>query len=183
MAMLEVEDLNVRFYTEDGVVKATNDLSYEVKAGERFGVVGESGAGKSVTSLAVMRLIDEPGVIESGEIRFKGRNLLELDDEEMRELRGNEIAMIFQDAETALNPAYTVGEQISEAVRHHLDMDEAAASTVVPTLSVAWTMTGAIAFGRMCRTMTDRSLAPSAFAAVTYSFSLTLSISPRRMRA
>ena len=127
MAMLEVEDLNVRFYTEDGVVKATNDLSYEVKAGERFGVVGESGAGKSVTSLAVMRLIDEPGVIESGEIRFKGRNLLELDDEEMRELRGNEIAMIFQDAETALNPAYTVGEQISEAVRHHLDMDEAAA--------------------------------------------------------
>ncbi|PSQ16541.1 ABC transporter ATP-binding protein [Halobacteriales archaeon QS_8_69_73] len=127
MAMLEVEDLNVRFYTENGVVKATNDLSYEVEAGERFGVVGESGAGKSVTSLAVMRLIDEPGVIESGEIRFKGRNLLELDDEEMRELRGNEIAMIFQDAETALNPAYTVGEQISEAVRHHLDMDEAAA--------------------------------------------------------
>ena len=127
MAMLEVEDLNVRFYTEDGVVKATNDLSYEVEAGERFGVVGESGAGKSVTSLAVMRLIDEPGVIESGEIRFKGRNLLELDDEEMRELRGNEIAMIFQDAETALNPAYTVGEQISEAVRHHLDMDETAA--------------------------------------------------------
>jgi len=127
MAMLEVEDLNVRFYTEDGVVKATNDLSYQVEAGERFGVVGESGAGKSVTSLAVMRLIDEPGVIESGEIRFKGRNLLELDDEEMRKLRGNEIAMIFQDAETALNPAYTVGEQISEAIRHHLGMDEAAA--------------------------------------------------------
>jgi peptide/nickel transport system ATP-binding protein len=127
MAMLEVEDLNVRFYTEDGVVKATNDLSYQVEAGERFGVVGESGAGKSVTSLAVMRLVDEPGVIESGEIRFKGEDLLELDAEEMRRLRGNEIAMIFQDAETALNPAYTVGEQISEAIRHHLAPGEAAA--------------------------------------------------------
>ncbi len=125
--MLEVEELNVRFYTEDGVVKATNDLSYEVEAGERFGVVGESGAGKSVASLAVMRLIDDPGVIESGEIRFKGRDLLDLDEEEMRDLRGNEIAMIFQDAETALNPAYTVGEQISEAIRHHMDKDEAAA--------------------------------------------------------
>jgi peptide/nickel transport system ATP-binding protein len=127
MAMLEVEDLNVRFYTEDGVVKATNDLSYQIEAGERFGVVGESGAGKSVTSLAVMRLIEEPGVIESGSIRFKGRELLELSAEEMREIRGNEISMIFQDAGTALNPAYTVGEQIAEAVRLHLDMGETAA--------------------------------------------------------
>jgi len=127
MALLEVEDLNVRFYTEEGVVKATNDLSYEIEAGERFGIVGESGAGKSVTSLAIMRLLEEPGVIESGEIRFKGRNLLELDREEMRRIRGNEISMIFQDAETALNPAYTVGEQVAEAVRHHLDMDRAAA--------------------------------------------------------
>jgi peptide/nickel transport system ATP-binding protein len=127
MAMLEVEDLNVRFYTEDGVVKATNNLSYEIEEGERFGVVGESGAGKSVTSLAVMRLIEEPGVIESGSIRFKGRDLLELDREEMREIRGNEIAMIFQDAETALNPAYTVGEQIAEAIRLHLSYDDDAA--------------------------------------------------------
>ena len=127
MALLEVEDLNVRFYTEDGVVKATNDLSYQIQAGERFGIVGESGAGKSVTSLSLMRLIEEPGVIESGEIRFKGQNLLDLDHEEMRQIRGNEIAMIFQDAETALNPAYTVGEQISEAVRLHLDMDKAEA--------------------------------------------------------
>ena len=127
MAMLEVEDLNVRFYTEDGVVKATNDLSYQIEAGERFGVVGESGAGKSVSSLAIMRLIDSPGVIESGEIRFKGRNLLEMSEEEIRSLRGNEIAMIFQDAGTALNPAYTIGEQIAEAIRLHLDMDQAAA--------------------------------------------------------
>ena len=127
MALLEVEDLNVRFYTEDGVVKATNDLSYQIEAGERFGVVGESGAGKSVTSLALMRLIEDPGTIESGEIRFKGQNLLELSAEEMRQLRGNEIAMIFQDAETALNPAYTVGEQVAEGIRLHLDLDEAAA--------------------------------------------------------
>lgn len=127
MALLEVENLNVRFYTEDGVVKATNDLSYQIEAGERFGVVGESGAGKSVTSLALMRLIDEPGVIESGEIRFKGQNLLDLEYEEMRQIRGNEIAMIFQDAETALNPAYTVGEQISEAIRVHLGLGEKAA--------------------------------------------------------
>ena len=127
MAMLEVEDLNVRFYTDDGVVRATNDLSYRIEAGERFGVVGESGAGKSVTSLALMRLIDDPGVIESGEIRFKGENILEMDEEEIRSLRGNEIAMIFQDAETALNPSYTVGEQISEAIRFHLGLDDAAA--------------------------------------------------------
>jgi peptide/nickel transport system ATP-binding protein len=127
MAMLEVEDLNVRFYTEEGVVKATNDLSYQIEAGERFGVVGESGAGKSVTSLAVMRLIDEPGVIESGSIRFKGRDLLDLSREEMRSIRGDEIAMIFQDAGTALNPAYTVGEQIAEAIRLHKGMGEAAA--------------------------------------------------------
>lgn len=127
MAMLEVEDLNVRFYTEEGVVKATNDLSYQIEAGERFGVVGESGAGKSVTSLAVMRLIDEPGLVESGSIRFKGQDLLELSREEMREIRGDQISMIFQDAETALNPAYTVGEQIAEAVRLHKDLGESAA--------------------------------------------------------
>ncbi|MEF8812632.1 MAG: ABC transporter ATP-binding protein [Halovenus sp.] len=124
MALLEVEDLNVKFYTEDGIVNAVNNLSYEIEAGERFGVVGESGAGKSVTSLAVMRLVDNPGVIESGEIRFKGQDLLELDHTEMRNLRGDQIAMIFQDAETALNPAYSIGEQISEAIRLHLDMSE-----------------------------------------------------------
>lgn len=127
MALLEVKNLNVRFYTEDGIVRATNDLSYQIEAGERFGIVGESGAGKSVLSLALMRLIDGPGVIESGEIWFKGINLLELSDSEMRSIRGDQMAMIFQDAETALNPAYTVGEQISEAIRLHLELDESAA--------------------------------------------------------
>ncbi|MFB6074542.1 MAG: ABC transporter ATP-binding protein [Haloarculaceae archaeon] len=124
MALLEVEDLTVSFYTEDGVVHAVEDLSYRIEAGEKFGVVGESGAGKSVTALALMGLIEDPGRIESGTIRFKGEDLLEMSDEEIRSVRGNEIAMIFQDAQTALNPVYTIGEQISEAVRHHLDYGE-----------------------------------------------------------
>jgi peptide/nickel transport system ATP-binding protein len=127
MALLEVEDLTVNFYTEEGVVTAVDGLSYSVAAGETFGVVGESGAGKSVTALSVMDLIEDPGRIESGTVRFKGRDLLAMDDSEVRAVRGNEIAMIFQDAGTALNPVYTVGEQIAEAIRHHLDYDEAAA--------------------------------------------------------
>ncbi|NGM69755.1 ABC transporter ATP-binding protein [Natronolimnobius sp. AArcel1] len=124
MALLEVRDLNVNFYTSEGVVQAVNDLSFRIERGEMFGVVGESGAGKSVTSLSLMRLIDNPGRIESGEILFKGQNLLELSESEMRDIRGNEIAMIFQDAQTALNPVYTIGEQIAEAVRHHLGYDK-----------------------------------------------------------
>ncbi len=127
MALLEVEDLTVSFYTEDGAVRAVDDLSYRIEAGEKFGVVGESGAGKSVTALSLMRLIESPGRIESGSIRFKGEDLLEMDEAEMRAVRGNEIAMIFQDAQTALNPVYTVGEQIAEAIRHHMDYDDDAA--------------------------------------------------------
>ncbi|WP_290817742.1 ABC transporter ATP-binding protein [Halovivax sp.] len=124
MALLEVTDLDVRFYTDEGVVNAVDGLSYRIEAGEKFGVVGESGAGKSVTALSLMRLIDNPGRIESGEIRFKGENILEMSDEEIRSIRGNEIAMIFQDAQTALNPVYTIGEQIAEAIRLHLDYDK-----------------------------------------------------------
>jgi peptide/nickel transport system ATP-binding protein len=125
MALLEVEDLTVNFYTEEGVVTAADDLSFHVDRGEKFGVVGESGAGKSVTALSLMRLIDRPGRIESGEIRFKGEDVLEMADSDVRSIRGNEIAMIFQDAQTALNPVYTVGDQIAEAVRHHLDYSDA----------------------------------------------------------
>ena len=124
MALLEVEDLTVNFYTEEGVVTACDDLSYTIERGEKFGVVGESGAGKSVTAMSLMRLIEEPGQIESGEIRFKGENILEMSEERVRSIRGNEIAMIFQDAQTALNPVYTVGEQISEAIRHHMGYGE-----------------------------------------------------------
>jgi len=124
MALLEVEDLQTRFYTEDGVVKAVDGVSWSIDAGERFGIVGESGAGKSVASLSLMRLIDNPGRIEGGEIRFKGENLLEVGGERMREVRGGEISMIFQDPQTALNPVYTVGEQIAEAIRKHLDLTD-----------------------------------------------------------
>ncbi len=127
MALLEVEDLEVRFYTEDGVVNAVDGVSYRIERGEKFGVVGESGAGKSVTALSVMRLIDNPGQIEGGEIRFKGENLLDMDEEEIRSIRGSEIAMVFQDAQTALNPVYSVGEQIAEAIRLHLGYDDEAA--------------------------------------------------------
>ncbi|KOX93628.1 ABC transporter ATP-binding protein [Haloarcula rubripromontorii] len=127
MALLEVEDLTVNFYTEEGVVTAVDDLSFRIERGEKFGVVGESGAGKSVTALSVMRLIEDPGRIESGSVRFDGEDLLSMSESAVRDVRGNDIAMIFQDAQTALNPVYTVGEQIAEAIRHHLDYDDRAA--------------------------------------------------------
>jgi peptide/nickel transport system ATP-binding protein len=124
MALVEVEDLTVNFYTEDGVVTAVDDLSYRIEEGEKFGVVGESGAGKSVTAMSLMRLVEEPGRIESGTIRFDGEDVLAMSESAVRDVRGNRIAMIFQDAQTALNPVYTIGEQIAEAVRHHLDYDD-----------------------------------------------------------
>ncbi|WP_265110428.1 ABC transporter ATP-binding protein [Halosolutus halophilus] len=124
MALLEVNDLVTQFYTEDGTVRAVDGVSYQIDRGEKFGIVGESGAGKSVTSLSVMGLIESPGEIVGGEILFKGENLLEKSPEEMRRIRGNEIAMVFQDAETALNPVYTVGEQIAEGIRTHKDVSD-----------------------------------------------------------
>ncbi|WP_049926050.1 ABC transporter ATP-binding protein [Halopiger goleimassiliensis] len=129
MALLEVSDLTVSFYTPEGVVTAVDDLSYTIERGEKFGVVGESGAGKSVTALSLLRLIESPGRIESGEILLDGEDILEMSETEVRRIRGNRIAMIFQDAQTALNPVYTIGEQIAEAIRHHLDYDDAAART------------------------------------------------------
>ena len=127
MSLLEVNNLTVNFYTSEGVVTAVDDLSYSIERGEKFGVVGESGAGKSVSGLALLRLIDRPGQIESGEILLDGEDLLQMTQKEIRSVRGNRIAMIFQDAQTALNPVYTVGEQISEGMRHHFGYSDAQA--------------------------------------------------------
>ena len=120
MALLEVRNLRTTFLTEDGLVTAVNGLSYAIEAGSTLGIVGESGSGKSVNALSIMRLIQRPGKIEAGEIRLNGENLLTKSENEMRHIRGNEIAMIFQDPMTSLNPVLTIGEQISEAVQLHL---------------------------------------------------------------
>jgi peptide/nickel transport system ATP-binding protein len=129
VALLEVKDLRTVFHTSDGIVPAVDGVSFSVEKGRTLGIVGESGCGKSVTSLSVMRLIAPPGRIEAGSIAFEGQDLLELDDEEMRQLRGKAIAMIFQEPMTSLNPVFTVGDQIAEAVRIHLKADEAQART------------------------------------------------------
>lgn len=123
-ALLEVKDLRTYFYTQDGVVKAVDGVSYDVSEGEALGIVGESGCGKSVSALSIMRLIPQPpGKIVGGEILFDGTNLLDLDDDEMRKLRGNKIAMIFQDPMTSLNPVLTINRQISEALELHMGMN------------------------------------------------------------
>jgi peptide/nickel transport system ATP-binding protein len=125
--LLEVSDLRTEFVTERGVVKAVDGVSYTISKGETFGFVGESGAGKTVTGLSVMGLIDSPGRIAGGEIRYKGTDLLSMSDADLRRLRGKEIAMIFQDPMTALNPAYTIGTQIIDVMLEHLDVSEKAA--------------------------------------------------------
>ncbi|MBK5210710.1 MAG: ABC transporter ATP-binding protein [Coriobacteriia bacterium] len=108
------------FHTRDGVVKAVNGVSYELDGNQTIGIVGESGSGKSVTAMTIMRLISmPPGKIEGGTVTFKGQNLLELPEKKMRDIRGNEIAMIFQDPMTSLNPVYRVGRQLSEPLRIH----------------------------------------------------------------
>lgn len=127
MALLEVRDLRTSFYTEEGVIRAVDGVSYSIERGEMFGIVGESGAGKSVLCLSLLRLIDEPGRIDAGEILFKGEDVLEMDKASLRELRGAEMAMVFQDPQTALNPVFTVGEQIAEAVQAHRSVSKAAA--------------------------------------------------------
>jgi oligopeptide/dipeptide ABC transporter ATP-binding protein len=119
-AVLQVEDLQTQFFTAIGTVRAVDGVSYELKSGETLGVVGESGCGKSMTALSLMRLIpDPPGRIVSGTVKLGGRDLLQLSQEEMRKVRGNEISMIFQEPMTSLNPLFTVGGQIAEAVALH----------------------------------------------------------------
>ncbi|MFB6108928.1 MAG: ABC transporter ATP-binding protein [Haloplanus sp.] len=119
MALLDVDDLDVRFYTEEGVVQAVDGLSYSVDRGERVGIVGESGAGKSVAARSILRLVDDPGRIEGGSVRLDGEDLLDASADRLREVRGGAVGMAFQDPEAALDPVYTVGEQVAEAVRVH----------------------------------------------------------------
>ncbi len=129
MALLEVDDLVVRFRTHDGTVHAVNGVSFQVDEGETLGLVGESGCGKSVTSLALMRLLPKPaGRVEGGRVRLDGTELLDLTEAEMRDLRGRELAMIFQDPMTSLNPVLTIQEQMVETIRAHTQLTSAQAT-------------------------------------------------------
>ncbi|HLS68917.1 MAG TPA: ABC transporter ATP-binding protein [Kiloniellales bacterium] len=126
--LLEIEELRTYFDTRDGVVKAVDGLSFSLRPGEILGVVGESGCGKSITSLSIMRLVPRPpGRFAGGSVRFRGRDLLTLSDQEMRRIRGNEISMIFQDPMSSLNPVLTVGDQLTEAIILHKGLGQRAA--------------------------------------------------------
>jgi len=123
--LLEVKDLETQFFTQDGVVRAVNGISYSLNEGETLGIVGESGSGKSVGVMSLIRLIPSPpGKIVGGQVLFDGQDLLKLSDDEIRSIRGNKIAMIFQDPMTSLNPVLTIGRQIGEALELHLGMDK-----------------------------------------------------------
>jgi len=125
MPLLEVRDLTTRFHTLDGVVHAVNGISYTLDEGETLGIVGESGCGKSVSVLSVMRLIPEPpGKIAAGQVLYRGQDLLQLSEAQVQDIRGKEIAMVFQDPMTSLNPVLTIGRQISEALVVHLGMSQ-----------------------------------------------------------
>ncbi|MFB6156168.1 MAG: ABC transporter ATP-binding protein [Haloferacaceae archaeon] len=128
MSLLEVEDLRTYFYTEAGIVRAVDGVGFEVERGETLGLVGESGAGKSVTVKSLLGLIDAPGKVVDGEVYFDGRPLHEMTEQELRtEVRGSDISFVFQDPMSALNPVYTVGDQIAEIVEYHTDRTEAEA--------------------------------------------------------
>ncbi len=122
--LLEINNLQTHFPTRAGLVKAVDDVSFYIDEGELLGLVGESGCGKSITALSVMRLIAPPGKIVGGEIKFRGEELSKASENRMRELRGNDMAMIFQDPMTSLNPVFTVGEQIAEAIRLHQNLNK-----------------------------------------------------------
>ena len=123
--LLDVKNLTTRFKLDDGVLTAVDHVSFHVNEGETLGIVGESGCGKSVTSYSILNLVAAPGRIEEGEIWFEGKELSKLSKREMRRIRGNDIAMIFQEPMTSLNPVFTVGEQIAEALRLHQGMSRA----------------------------------------------------------
>src|SRR5215475_12178422 len=123
-ALLEVENLQTHFRTPTGVNRAVDGISFKIEAGQTLAVVGESGCGKSVTAMSILRLIPEPPGKIAGSIRFNGRELLSLPEEEMRKVRGGDIAMIFQEPMTSLNPVLTVGRQIAETVRLHQEVGQ-----------------------------------------------------------
>jgi peptide/nickel transport system ATP-binding protein/oligopeptide transport system ATP-binding protein len=124
-SLLEVNDLKTYFFTRRGVVRAVDGVSFSVKAGETLGIVGESGCGKTITSLSILRLVPQPaGKIVEGEIIFKGENLLAKSEKEMRKLRGRRISMILQDPMTSMDPLYTVGEQVAEPIRTHQNLEK-----------------------------------------------------------
>ncbi len=135
--LLRVQNLKTHFFTEDGIVQAVDGIDLELRRGETLGIVGESGSGKSVTSLSILRLVSRPGRIVEGTIELDGKNLLELNTEEMRKIRGDRISMIFQQPTTALNPVYRVGDQIIETLEIHQNLKgEAAAGRCVELLTM-----------------------------------------------
>lgn len=125
--ILEVENLRTSFFTHVGEVKAIRGVSFHLDKGETLGIVGESGSGKSVTSMSIMRLLQSPGKIVDGDILFNGESLIKKEEKEMQKIRGNDISMIFQDPMTSLNPVYTIGNQIMEAIIKHQKLDKAKA--------------------------------------------------------
>ena len=125
--LLEVKDLATYFFTPEGVVKAVDGITYDLEEGETLALVGESGCGKSVSALSLMRLIQNPGRNVAGQVLFDGHDLLTLDDNDMRRIRGKDMSMIFQEPMTSLNPVLTIGRQLTEALQLHLELDKAAA--------------------------------------------------------
>ena len=124
MALLEVDGLKTHFFTDEGVLPSVDGISFNIDRGETLGIVGESGCGKSVTAMSILQLIPQPpGKIVGGEIRFDGTNLVDVPPSKLRKIRGNDIAMIFQEPMTSLNPVYTVGNQIIEAITLHQGLE------------------------------------------------------------
>ena len=159
--LLAVDDLHVSFATPDGVVRAVDGLSFSVRRGETFGIVGESGSGKSVTCLTALGLTSSKSATITGEINFMGKNLLEVSPKELREVRGKDLAMIFQDPFACLHPMYRVGDQIAEAIHAHEDTSKDKARDRVVELLAAW---GSRARGSGSATTRTSSLAECASA-------------------